>query len=530
MHFLIFSAFSAVLLIFSFPAADIGFFAWIALIPFFFVIQEAPTDKKALLYSFISGFVFWGGLIYWLLFLAGWSMQTWLITILVFLGYLGLTAILAFFTLLFGWGCRLFKKRAGLSFIWSAPLLWVGLEYLRTHLFSGFPWGLIGASQYKCLPVIQIAEWTGVYGVSFVAVLVNAFLFEGIDFVLGRRKKLSLPEKIIPLLVFGLTLLFGMVSLKQYSGSNREPAEGARISLVQGNIPQDVKWSDEYEETIHQVYRDLTLSAVEKENPDLVIWPETAIPAYLKYDEESLKFVSGLIKKIKKPMLVGASDAQSETTEKNGKFKHAVYYYNSAFLLQPGIGFTKQYNKIHLVPFGEFNPFTVIPFVRKLIPLEEDYAPGKEYTVFDFKVPFSTVICFEDIFPDLVRRYVKNGARCLINMTNDGWFKNSSAPMQHAALSVFRSVENRVWLVRATNTGVSCFVSPAGKIVSQIEDNKGKNIWISGSLTGTVFPGNKKTFYTQAGDLFSWLVLSAVVILLLRHRKTIMRGYKNGAN
>jgi len=177
------------------------------------------------------------------------------------------------------------------------------------------------------------------------------------------------------------------------------------------------------------------------------------------------------------------------------------------FLVLPEVGFNQQYNKKHLVPFGEYVPLSWIPFLNKLTPIQDNYSSGKEFNVLDFSIPFSVVICFEDIFPNLVRQFVKNGAKWIVNMTNDGWFKNSSAPMQHAALSVFRSVENRVWLARSTNTGVSCFINPLGKIEKQLQDKKGSNVWISGTLTHSIGSGNKTTFYTRFGDVFSWLML-----------------------
>jgi len=504
MHLMLLSLFSGILLIFSFPTPDLPYLAWIGLIPLFFILQEVKNGKQLFLYTFLAGFVFWSGLIYWLLYLATWSTQDWMTSVSACFAYFGLSVSLALFFYFFAWPCWKLRQKRGISFIWSAPIFWVSMEYIRTYFLTGFPWGFIGASQYEFLPLIQISEWTGVYGVSFLVVLGNAWLFEIIYAILKKRKRVKLLEALAPVLLVILTLTYGS-SLMSASEVKENPK--LKVSLIQGNIPQDVKWSEEYEDTIHKIYEDLTLSAVENEKPDLVIWPETALPSYVRFDTKAMAFVTGLMKKIEIPLLLGASDAEQNMVRKKDHYLHQIEVFNSAFLVLPEVGFNQQYNKIHLVPFGEYVPLSWIPFFSKLTPIQDNYSSGKEFNVLDFSIPFSVVICFEDIFPNLVRQFVKNGAKWIVNMTNDGWFKNSSAPMQHAALSVFRSVENRVWLARSTNTGVSCFINPLGKIEKQLQDKKGRNVWISGTLTHSLGSGNKTTFYTRFGDVFSWLML-----------------------
>jgi len=348
MHLMLLSLFSGILLIFSFPAPDLPYLAWIGLIPLFFIIQEVKNGKQLFLYTFLAGFVFWSGLIYWLLYLATWSTQDWITSFSACFAYLGLSAVQGIFFYLFAWPCWKLRQKKGISFIWSAPIFWVSMEYLRTYFLSGFPWGLIGASQYEFLPLIQISEWTGVYGVSFLVVLGNAWLFEIIYAILKKRERVKLLEASIPIVLLVFVLIYGWgIIAKPDSVIARSPkgdeaiSENKRstklkVSLIQGNIPQDVKWSEEHEETIHQIYENLTLSAVNKDKPDLVIWPETALPSYVRFDAKAMAFVTGLMKKIEVPLLLGASDAEQNMVRKKDHYLHQVEVFNSAFFSSSG--------------------------------------------------------------------------------------------------------------------------------------------------------------------------------------------------
>ncbi len=538
MHLILLALFSALLLAFSFPNAGISSLAWFALVPYFFIIQEVKTTKQLLGYTFLTGFLYYISLMYWLFYMASWTLETWSTSAVVVFCTVLLSAILAAFYFFAAWTCWFFRKKIGLSFIWTFPVVWVAIEYIKNHLFTGYPWGLIGVSQYKFLPLIQISEWTGVFGVSFIVVMANALIFEVIYSVQGKRKSLSLLEVSVPIVLLVSVLFYGFSFFyipKTYNPMKEvgiesteaplvvpknkdEQEDGLSVSLIQGNIPQDVKWSNKHEDYIRDEYRRLSLEAIKKDKTELVIWPETAMPSYLRFDEPGLILLSELIKGSQIPFLVGASDQRQVVKKKGDKEWLKVDYYNTAFLLEPGKGFTQQYNKRHLVPFGEYMPWWITS-LRSLSPLADDYSPGKGYTVIDFKYPFSVVICYEDIFPDLVRRFVNEGATWLVNMTNDGWFRDTSAPMQHCAHSIFRSVENRVWMVRCTNTGVSCFINPKGEIVSTVEDETGKNVWIPGTLTDKVYPLKEKTFYTKYGDVFSWSMFCIIGLFCWRLRE-----------
>lgn len=529
MHLALLSLFSAILLIFSFPTPSVAFLAWFALVPLFFLSQEAKNWRQLFLYSYFAGLVFWGGLVYWVCFVT-------------YTGFIFMILYLALYFPAFVLLLRFLRRRSGLSFVWSAPVVWTALEYLRTYLLTGFPWGLLGSTQYSFLPLIQIAEWTGVYGVSFLVVMGNAWLFEVIYSVRQKREHLKMTEAALPLVILTAAFFYGgtffayperkaeqseLVSTTDVeifmptpSPKKKVDEKTIRVAVIQGNIPQDIKLDNEFEGFIRDEYGRLTRDEVKKEKLDIVIWPETAIPTYVRYDVDSIRFFSDLMRDIQTPLLFGSSDAKKIDPAQEFTPSNRAYS-NAAFLLMPGKEFDQHYNKIHLVPFGEYVPWIRwLPFLRKATPIEDVYTPSREYTVFNFALPFSVVICFEDVFPNLVRQFVKSGAQWLVNLTNDGWFRNSTAPMQHAVLALFRCVENRVWMVRSTNTGVSCFIDPTGRITRQVEDAHGKNIWLQGTASETIHPGPKITFYTRHGDVFSWInIVLAVTFLFFRRRK-----------
>jgi len=523
MHSLLLSLFSAVLLLFAFPGLSVPSLAWIAFVPFFFLITGTSL-KRVTGFVYLSGLIFWAGLLYW-------------ITYVTWVGYVSLVLYLSLYFVAFAWLCGFLRYRLGLSFIWSAPVVWTSLEYVRTYLLTGFPWGLLGSSQYSFLPLIQIAEWTGVYGVSFLVMIGNAWLFEVLVAVLQKRPYLRFAEASFPLALLTTIFIYGgtflqyperpaapqeltdanqplEVFIPTVGPSQKKEEKKIQVALVQGNIPQDIKIDKEMEQYIQGEYRRLTLRALQEQKPNLVIWPETALPVYLRYDESALRYLAQLIRETQVPLLVGSSDIQKQDSQKGFEIENRNYF-NSAFLIKPGKGLVEHYNKIHLVPFGEYVPWEWIPGLRKATPIEETYSPGRVFTVFDFDLPFSAVICFEDIFPNLVRQFVKAGAHWIVNMTNDGWFRESAAAMQHASLALFRCVENRVWMARCTNTGVTCLIDPYGQIQKQVEDAQGRNIWVTGSIAGEIGDQLKTTFYTRYGDVFCWLNCLAVIGMLV---------------
>lgn len=472
---------SAIMLIFSFPDHNLWFLAWFAFVPVFSALNN-KTNKQAFLLFFVTGIIFWSGTIYWL-------------AHVTLPGTVALIFYLALYFAVFGLIIRPFTKRSTPYALILIPSIWVLLEYLRGFLFTGFPWALLGYSQYLNLPVIQIGDITGVWGVSFLVMMANAAIVE----IIWSHKEGLRPRMKITVIIAAsfllLTLSYGYMRLfLQPQPSLEGPL---RISVIQGNIPQELKWNESSRGIIMEAYFAISDEAL-KGHPDLIIWPEAALPVVLEEEPSYYGYTRDFIKARKTPLLLGSATLKGDT------------YYNSALLISGEGNLLGRYDKLHLVPFGEYIPLRkALSFLETIVPIG-DFSPGRDYAVFSLpsdKSPssgkFSVLICFEDLFPGLSRRFVKKGARFLVNITNDAWFGKSSSPYQHLSASVFRAVENRVFLARSANTGVSGFISPSGKIISLVKDKYGNKIFIPGYETEDIFvPARSIGFYTRYGDIF----------------------------
>jgi len=276
-----------------------------------------------------------------------------------------------------------------------------------------------------------------------------------------------------------------------------------KIGLVQGNIDQSIKWDKSFQIETLKIYEKLS-SKVAEEKPDLIVWPETATPFFFQDAKEYQPLVLDIPKKTNAFLLFGTPTYKIQ----KGKVNH----YNSAYLVSPSGEPVGKYDKIHLVPFGEYVPMQdLLFFIGSLGEGIGDFKSGKE--TFNFSLPqgkFGVLICFEIIFPDLCRRFVKKGANFLVTITNDAWFGRTSAPYQHFSMATFRAVENRVFVARAANTGITGFIDPRGKILKQ------GGIFKEEAMDGTIRLSSQKTFYTLYGDIFAW-VCSAFSALLLAY-------------
>jgi len=379
-----------------------------------------------------------------------------------------------------------------------APILWVALEYLRSFLLTGFPWANLGHSQYLNLPIIQMADITGVYGLSFVILLVNATLVG----VLHQWSKRVFPfkEVIVTVIILLGFLVYGYLKMGVI---DRQMTQNPplKIGLVQGNIDQSLKWDKSFQIETLKIYERLS-SGVAEGKPDLIIWPETATPFFFQEEKEFQPFILNIPRKTNAFLLFGTPSYKIE--------KGRVNHYNSAYLVSPTGDLVGKYDKIHLVPFGEYVPLSnLLFFIGSLGEGIGDFKSGKE--IFNFSLPqgkFGVLICFEIIFPDLCRRFVKNGAVFLVTLTNDAWFGKTAAPYQHFTMATFRAVENRVFVARAANTGISGFIDSKGKILKQ------GGIFTEEAMTGMIRLSREKTFYTLYGDVFAW-ICSAFSLLLL---------------
>ena len=382
------------------------------------------------------------------------------------------------------------------------PLAWVGFEYLRGTIGTGFPWNALGVSQWRNLPMIQAASWGGVYAVSALIVFVNVLfattIIRFLDSLLHDlpRPKLRL-EMLLAVTCCALYWLHGHRELKALEAGTAD-LKTVRVAAVQPNIPQLKKWEPEFPRYIcDQLSRQTELAAAIR--PDLVVWPETAVPGPVNSDPAVAEFVRGEAKKVG-CLLVGSLEEQPAP----GGDEPLLY--NSSFLFDGEGRVVDVYRKLHLVPFGEYLPLDdKVALIRQLGPLGYSCSAGTRMTVFHLEpsgVTFSALICFEDIFGGLSRLAVKSGAGFLVNQTNDGWFDGSAGAMQHLSQAVFRCVENRVSMVRCANTGVTGFIDRCGRSSLLIgSDGQARCAGMKPGAVEVRPAGAPLTFYTRWGDL-----------------------------
>jgi apolipoprotein N-acyltransferase len=295
------------------------------------------------------------------------------------------------------------------------------------------------------------------------------------------------------LALVGATLTFGYVRLAQPPLSSGEVS----IAVMQPAIEQPLKWDPQHTARTLDIYFALTRRAA-RERPDLIVWPETASPTLLRRDPDLLAALRAMSGALGVPLVVGSVDVDDVVPDR---------IYNTAFLVT-GQGITHRYDKIHLVPFGEFVPLSrVIGFVRGWAEFIADLEPGSRAVVFPGPpAPFGVVICYEGIFPDLFRQFVNNGARMMVNMTNDGWFGRTSGPEQHLTMYPFRAVEHRIAIVRAANTGISAFIAPSGQIIRHL------SLYQRGVITNRLPLRQGRTLFTRLGDWMAWTSLALAAI------------------
>ena len=488
------------LLALSFPKPDFSVLAWFAFVPLLLAIAK-KSPARAFRLGLVCGLTAYGGILYWLnIVMTLYGKLPWAISFCLFLilaAYLGLFVAIVVMLVRRG-------EIAGISPLLSFPTLWVGFEYLRSFLLSGFPWASLGYTQYRVLPLIQIADITGVYGLSFLIALANVVLLWIIKGAVMRGHSVY-PAKSAALLLLLLVLTLGYGFMRLNSVENGAPL---KVALVQGNIPQDIKWDPDFQESTVAVYEKLTREACSN-GAGLVVWPESALPFYFQSGGEYTRRVKSLAAKLNTFMVVGSPAAEQEQEQ--------IRYLNSAFLLSPAGTVVGRSDKIHLVPFGEYVPLArMLPFVHKLVVGIGDFSPGEGTIPLRIgKEKIGILICFEGIFPELSRSYVQAGSRLLVNITNDAWYGRSSAPYQHLSMTVFRAVENRVPLIRAANTGITAIIDSKGHIRGMTQ------LFKEEYLTGEVRFGTAETIYTRYGDVFAGLclALSAVIIVLAYRRK-----------
>jgi len=493
---------SGVLLVFAFPPFDFYPLAWVALLPLLISLWGKKLRASFFLGT-LSGFVYFTGTIYWIF-----NSMYFYGRVPAVLSLLLLIALCLYLGVYVGVFSALFNSLSRYSrfpALFLVPVIWVTLEFLRTYALTGFPWSVLGYSQYKFLTLIQIADITGVYGVSFLVASLNGAIF---DVVVNWPKKLSSMPLFgrWPMTVGLLLLALIIISSLLYSMWILETDEGGQkisASVIQGNVEQEKKWDIKSQREIIDIYKRLTIKASEY-SPDLIVWPETSVPFIFGRDESLTSEVVEFQKTLAAYLLFGSVVVRDI---KDNKYQLS----NSALLMSPDGEVLSVYDKIHLVPYGEYVPLRkFFPFIEKLVEGIGDFKKGKEYTVMDISpTRISSLICYEIIFPGMVRKFVEKGANLIVTITNDAWFGRSSAPYQHFSMAVFRAVENRVPVIRSANTGISGFIDAKGRIKRE------SDIFVEAVLTEDLTIGSfKKSFYSKYGDLFAFLCIIGCVLLI----------------
>lgn len=486
------------LLALAFPRPELSLLAWVALVPLLLVME-----RRSFRAGFTAGLVFFAAILYWVNIV----MTTYghLHPVLSALAWLLLSAYLALFFAAATWAaCRL-RAVCGYPLTLTLPVLWVALEFLRGLLLTGFPWALLGYSQHNHLTLVQSADLFGVYGLSYLLVLSNAVVAE---WLLARRRPQRHRPVVAALVAVALivsALGYGAWRLQQ-SADSRD--DRLRIALVQGNIPQDVKWLPEFQEETVRIYRDLSHRAARADTPGLIIWPEAATPFYYQDATPLSAAVAAIPRETGAALLFGSP---AYFREPGG-----IRYLNSAFLLDSTGREKGRSDKVHLVPFGEYVPLKrFLPFIDKLVVGIGDFSPGTISPLPLNGHSLGVLVCYEAIFPELAREWVRQGSDLLVNITNDAWFGNSSAPWQHLSMVRFRAVENRIWIARAANTGISAFITPTGEVLAAT------NLFEPATAAVEIGLGARPGLYARTGDLIPMLFVAVGVLWLVQTRRKL---------
>jgi apolipoprotein N-acyltransferase len=389
-------------------------------------------------------------------------------------------------------GAAMMIQRFGATGLLLAPATWVAAEYARAHIFGGFPWIPLGNSVVSLLPIAQLASVLGVYGLSWLLALLHALLAYG-AMTRGRQRLFSAVSAVGILL--GVSL-WGAVRLAD-SRLTRE-GEPVRVALIQGNVPQTEKWDPARAGDIFERYLRMTREAA-RGGVHLILWPESATPFYFDEDPMSALRVRQLVSEIKTPLLFGTDEIERGSPPK---------YFNSAFILNASGATAAVYRKMFLVPFGEYVPFgTLLTFVGPLVDAVSAFSPGQQVTMLPVDGHMiSTAICYEVVYPHLIREGVLQGAELLTTITNDAWYGETSAPFQHFDLAAMRAIEQGRYLARAANTGISGIVDPYGRVMIRSE------LFETTAPIGEVRFIRERTVYARIGDLAAQVAVLLTLI------------------
>ena len=484
------AALSGAVLSLSFPGYGVWPLAWVGFLPFL-----AAVRNKSLLSAPFLGWVM--GIFYFGLSL-GWVKNTltdfghlplWLA---IFVNFLMVT-VLALYTGLFSYiYVKIAQKSGEATALAFAPFIWVAVEFFRGNFwFLAFPWLRLADSQYAVLTLIQVADIAGEEGIGLLMVTVNVALYA----LLRWRQTPPVALSTFPVqqvayatLLLALTLFYGLVKLSDYAPT---PGEGVKVALVQGNIDQQRKWDTDYRAEQVSLYIRKTGEAVAN-GAKLIVWPEASAPFYFNQEQLYSPMVEELVSSGKIPILFGSPGYEKKGNE--------TVAYNRAWVVRPDGG-KEKFDKVNLVPFGEYIPLKkILFFLDKMVSGIGDMEPGEELKPLDAGgYLLGAQICYEIIFPQYSRTLAEKGATVLVNITNDSWYGRTAASHQSLAMAVYRAVENRKPVLRAAQTGISAIVQPDGSITGET------NLFEEAILYGHFTPVRGKTLYNTTGDILSWL-------------------------
>ncbi len=523
-----------------FPPFNRTWLCWIALTPLIAAIWFSGGESRHpwlrnLLLGYVTGLTFF------------WIVFSWLTTVTI-LGWFVLEFYMAIYVAIWAWFCGLVRPRPKINRVgcskWEQMLsqartsatppqspwtkstnnlrlalllaaAWTTLEWLRGWVFSGFGWNGLGVALHDNWPLIQIAELTGVAGLSFLIAFVNVIILTtAYRLVVEARTRVMRPHFDF---TFTMAAIVGVLVFGFRATQVPSAAKPLRVTAVQSNVPQNQKFDPQFTRRIFDQFRRLSEIALRSNPPpELLVWPESSMPGPVLVDQESYKFVMDLAADADADFLLGTID------EDGGDV------YNAAILLSEGGERVQIYRKVHLVPFGEFVPGRhTIPLLARIVgdQVPGDFKAGKEHTVFTLTngdVQVAPLICFEDTIGELARQFVvptetSPGANLLVDVTNDGWFQHSAGSHQHLANAIFRCIETRRPMLRAANTGVTCFINQFGRVTQELRDETGST-FTEGVLSGDIkVPSEHElTFYARHGELFAKVcgVITLIAIVL----------------
>jgi apolipoprotein N-acyltransferase len=484
---------SGALFVLSFPKFGHPAFGWIALTPLLVALSGA-TLRRAFLLGLATGVIYFTGTLYWItgVMAVYGGLQTWVAVLI----NAGLIAYLALFPALFALITRRIVMAYGRSALMAAPVVWVATELGRSYITS-FPWELLGYSQVTVLPIAQLASLFGVYGLSMLVAAVSAAL------AFAAAGPPQGPVRYMPAAgALMIVLAIAVWGSRRVAASEWTRAgEPIRIGMIQGNVDQAQKWDVKRASAIFQDYVNLTRQAI-REGAQLVLWPESSTPFLFEENLPAAAVVRTLAQQARVPIVFGSDQIERGRPDR---------FFNSAFLVRADGTTGGVYRKMHLVPFGEYVPFQrLLFFAAPLTEQSGTFSPGLNPELLPVDGHrISVAICYEVVYPDLVRQFVAGGSELLTTITNDAWFGQTSAPVQHFQQAAMRAIENGRYLVRSANTGISGIVDPYGRVLAQTP------IFESAVLLGEARFLRTSTFFSRHGDVLAYASAVATLVLLV---------------